>query len=107
MMNFSDILFEGLKDARERVDCLPNIHTRLMNELRTDLLGDWFWDKDKCDVVRELVLMCILSLDDVVECLGYSEDWVRDSVIVKKLAERGMPLDMIIFTIKTINHENL
>ncbi len=49
-----------------------------------------FYNKELCDIIRDMVLKSACNFEDAKELLELSSDYKRDSFIIKKLKNCGV-----------------
>jgi hypothetical protein len=62
-----------------------------------------FYNKEKCDILRALVVESPINLDDATKLLKGSNDFARDALVIKKLALVGFEIIRINQVIKALN----
>jgi len=66
-------------------------------------IPDYFYDKELCDTIRDIAKNSVTTVEDAELYMKYSNDYKRDSLIVKKLANVGMSKNSILPVIKAMN----
>jgi len=66
-------------------------------------IPDYFYDKELCDTIRDIAKNSATTVEDAELYMKYSNDYKRDSLIVKKLANVGMSKNSILPVIKAMN----
>jgi hypothetical protein len=66
-------------------------------------IPDYFYDKELCDTIRDIAKNSATTIEDAEMYMKCSNDYKRDSLIVKKLANVGMSKNNILPIIRAMN----
>lgn len=62
-----------------------------------------FYNKELCDSIRDISIMSACSLENAISLLEQSNNYERDSFIIKKLSDAGISFKQVMISIKSIN----
>lgn len=70
-----------------------------------EISEELFFDKERCDALRDLVIKAPFNMGQALEVIGTFKDFEKDSILAKKLKNLGIGTSLIAKIIAELNED--